>query len=300
MQPIVNPSTENRNSVSILLEVLPYIRQFSGTTIVIKYGGAAMEEKNLSEEFARDIVLLQFVGIKPIVVHGGGPKITKILQQLQLPSEFINGMRVTDSKSMEVVEMVLSGNINKEIVSQINKEGGRAVGISGRDGKLAVANSLSVNRLTAQGENEIVSLGQVGEVNARSIDGEIIKTLEKNGYVPVIAPVANNAEGQAMNVNADTMAGAIASYLKAKKLILLTDTPGVIIDNETKTKLSLSEIEKYKIEKKITGGMIPKVDCCIQALESGVEKTHIIDGREPHAILLEVFTDKGVGTMITM
>lgn len=281
--------------VEILLEALPYIRRFAGCTIVIKFGGAAMVKDELSHAFARDIVLLQYVGIKPVIVHGGGPQISQMLKELKIPTEFVDGHRVTNSASMDVVEMVLAGKINKSIVALINKEGGCAVGISGKDGHLAKAKPHS---LTNSG-GEQIPLGQVGSLNKDDINSKILSSLENNGFVPVIAPVAVGPDGESLNINADTMAGAVASSLGATKLVLLTDTPGIIVDEKTATGLGINSVLKLKKKGIISGGMLPKVDCCLNALENGVQRTHIIDGRIPHSLLLEVFTDSGVGTLIS-
>lgn len=283
----------------ILLEALPYIRRFSGKTIVIKYGGAAMASADLSRQFARDIVLLQHVGIKPVIVHGGGPQISQLLGDLNISSEFVDGHRVTDAAAMDVVEMVLAGKINKGIVALINNEGGRAAGISGKDGNLATAEPHSLTRTNDAGHTEEVSLGRVGRISKDGINPEILRTLEESSYVPVIAPVATDDEGNSLNINADTMAGAVAASLKAEKLILLTDTAGVLVGGETVTGLGPAEVQRLKDRGEISGGMIPKVDCCLQSLYGGVNRTHIIDGRIPHAVLLEVFTDRGVGTLIS-
>lgn len=283
----------------VLLEALPYIRRFRGRTIVVKFGGAAMENEDLHRRFARDITLLQMVGIKPVIVHGGGPQINRMLDQLQIPTQFVDGHRITDEASMAVVEMVLCGKINKEIVALINHEGGRAAGVSGKDGGLAQAHPHSLNRRDESGGEEQISLGMVGTVGSEDIDPAILRALEQNDFVPVIAPVAADEAGRSLNVNADTMAGAVASALRAEKLILLTDTPGVLVDKKTVTGLSPRDVERMKAEGLISGGMLPKVDCCLQALLSGVKRTHIIDGRVPHALLLEVFTDRGVGTLIS-
>ena len=289
----------DNNRAEILLEALPYIRRFTGKTIVIKFGGAAMASDELARQFARDIVLLQHVGIKPVIVHGGGPQISRLLKELNIPSEFVDGHRVTDQAAMDVVEMVLAGKINKGIVALINNEGGRAAGISGKDGSLALAEPHSLKRTNDAGHTEEVSLGRVGRIRKDGINPEILKALEDNSYVPVIAPVATDEAGNSLNINADTMAGAVASSLKAEKLILLTDTAGVLVDDETITGLGPDDVHRLKETGKITGGMIPKVDCCLQALYSGVNRTHIIDGRVPHAVLLEIFTDRGVGTLIS-
>ncbi len=283
----------------VLLEALPYIRKFSGKTIVIKYGGAAMDKADLREQFAQDIVLLHYVGLKPVIVHGGGPQISTLLDQLGIESEFIQGHRVTDDKAMDVVEMVLSGSVNKSIVALINKQGGRAVGLSGRDGWLARAGIHMLEVKTATG-SESIPLGRVGHVTPDSMDDSIIHTLEEAGYIPVIAPVAvDKKDIKALNVNADTFAGALASRLQAEKLILLTDTPGVLSEGKTLTGLKPVDVQKLLDTGVITGGMIPKVQCCLDAIDSGVKRTHIIDGRVPHALLLEILTDKGVGTLIS-
>ena len=286
-------------SVSILLEAIPYIRRFSGSIIVIKFGGSAMIDEELRKNFALDLVLLQYVGIKPVVVHGGGPQINTMLQNLSIQSKFVDGHRITNEASMEVVEMILSGKINKDIVSLINKEGGSAVGISGRDGLLARAKLHSLTRLDQKGEKETITLGRVGKVEAKDISPRVLRTLENDGYMPVIAPVAMDEEGYALNVNADTMAGAVATALRSQKLILLTDTQGVLVEDQVMPYLSPQEIPLLIEEKKIQGGMIPKVECCINAVNTGVSQAHIIDGRVSHSLLLEIFTERGVGTLIS-
>ena len=285
--------------VETLLEALPYIRRFSGKTIVIKYGGAAMDKADLRDQFARDITLLQYVGIRPVIVHGGGPMINSLLDRLGVKSEFVDGHRVTDEESMQIVEMVLAGQVNKSIVSLINFSGGKAVGLTGRDGNLARARLHGFQKKAADGSLVEVSLGRVGHVTPEDIDCSIIETLEYDGFIPVIAPVAFDDQGKPLNINADTMAGAIASALKAEKLILLTDTPGVMKDGKTLTGLNSAKVQALMQEGIIQGGMIPKVKCCLAALEHGVVRTHIIDGRVPHALLLEILTDTGVGTLIT-
>ncbi len=285
-------------SISILLEALPYIRRFRDTIIVIKFGGAAMESQELRKNFARDIVLLQYVGIKPIIVHGGGPQISQALNEFSITSEFVDGHRVTSEASMDVVEMVLSGKINKEIVAIINQEGGKSVGISGRDGKLAYASTYTLEKTNPNGEKESLALGRVGRVKSQDITPALLHTLEGGGYLPVIAPIATDTDGNALNINGDTMAGSIAIAMNAKKLILLTDTPGVIINGKVQGRIHPEEIQELKRKKSITGGMIPKVDCCVDAIRAGVEQAHILDGREPHSLLLEIFTAKGIGTMI--
>lgn len=272
--------------IQTLLEALPYIKKFFGATFVIKYGGAAMEEEALKKEFAKDVALLKYVGINPVVVHGGGPMIGRLLKDLQIPTRFVDGLRVTDEKTLEVVEMVLSGRVNKEIVKNINDMGGRAIGLSGKDGRLLVARPV-----------EGRDIGLVGEITR--VDVAIIKDISKHGYIPVIAPIADGEDGKAYNINADTAAGSIAKALSAKKLILLTDVEGVKGgDGGLISLLRMSAIEELVGSKVVTGGMIPKVTCCIDALKGGVRETHIVDGRVPHAILLEVFTDSGIGTQI--
>lgn len=273
--------------IETLLEALPYIKKFSGATFVVKYGGAAMEEERLKKEFAKDITLLKYVGIHPVIVHGGGPKIGRLLKDLNIPTQFIDGLRVTDEKTLEVVEMVLSGVINKEIVKNINDMGGKAIGLSGKDGRLLIAKRI-----------EGRDIGLVGEII--KVDVAIIKDVSRHGYIPVIAPVADGVDGRSYNINADNAAGSIAEALGAEKLILLTDVEGVL-DKEEQLLSSLkkSEIEILLDKKTITGGMIPKVQCCLDALSGGVNETHIINGKTPHAILLEIFTDSGIGTKIS-
>lgn len=283
----------------VLLQALPYIRRFSGKFVVIKYGGAAMEKADLRDKFAEDVTLLQYVGIQPVIVHGGGPMINSLLERLGVKSEFVAGHRVTDEASMEIVEMVLAGQVNKSLVSLIHFAGGKAVGLSGRDGGLARGRLHVLHRTSPDGTIEKISLGRVGTVLPEDVDVSILYTLQKEGFIPVIAPVAFDDEGKPLNINADTMAGAIASALKAEKLILLTDTPGVLHEGKTLTGLNPQKVRELISEGIIQGGMIPKVECCLAAIEYGVKRTHIIDGRIPHALLLEIFTDKGVGTLIS-
>jgi acetylglutamate kinase len=283
----------------ILLEALPYIRKFHDKTIVIKFGGAAMKDPSLYESFARDVVLLQYVGMRPVIIHGGGPQINRLLDSLNIKSHFVDGHRVTDEPAMEVVEMVLAGPVNKEIVNRINREGGRAVGLTGKDALLAHGSRHTIRKTAPDGSVSEVDLGRVGTVNAGEINAGILDLLQKNGYIAVIAPIAVDADGKSLNVNADTMAGAVAGALGAEKLILLTDTPGVLVDGATVTGLSPGDVRRLIEEGSITGGMIPKVECCLDAMEHGVRRTHIIDGRVPHALLLEILTDSGVGTLIT-
>jgi acetylglutamate kinase len=279
----------------ILIEALPYIRDFRGRRIVIKYGGHAMTDAELKRVFARQIVLLQYVGIQVTVVHGGGPQINEALKRLGVKSSFVEGNRVTDEETLKVVEMVLSGSINKEIVNLINTEGGRAVGISGKDGGLIKAHKLVMKDGP---DGKPVDLGLVGEVSA--IDTHIVDTVEAGGFVAVIAPLGVDRDGCTFNINADTAAAAIASSLKAEKLILLTDESGVLDkDGNLISSINYEEITGMVKNGVVTGGMIPKIECCRYAIASGVRKAHIIDGRVPYSILLEMLTDSGIGTQIT-
>jgi acetylglutamate kinase len=293
---------ESIERAKVLIESLPYMQTFRHKTVVIKYGGHAMVDENLKKQFALDVILMKQIGINPVIVHGGGPQINILLDRLQIKPSYIQGMRVTDGDVMDVVEMVLVGKVNKEIVGNINHCGGRAVGLSGRDGDLVCAKKLKVskkNSLTGP-ENtppELIDLGRVGQVTR--INAEILRTLEREDFIPVIAPVGVGDDGAAFNINADLVAGAIASELKAAKLILLTDVEGVK-DKQGALIHSLlrNDIETLIDKETIIGGMIPKVRCCGEALARGVTKAHIIDGRVEHAILLEMFTDSGVGTEI--
>lgn len=284
------------SQVKSILEALPYIREFSEKIIVIKYGGAAMVKEELKESFARDIVLLKYVGIKPVIVHGGGPEINQFLKNLNLPSKFIQGHRVTDKATMEVVEMVLSGKVNKEIVSLISSKGGKSVGISGKDGRTGIAEKHKLEITNEKGEKEFADLGLVGEI--KKVDSSLLQSLLSHDFIPVISPVAESEDGETLNINADTMAGAIAGALNAEKLILLTDTEGVLLDGKLANSLTKTEVFENISSGKISGGMIPKVNCCITAIELGVKNAHIIDGRLEHSILLELFTNTGIGTMI--
>ena len=284
----------------ILIEALPYLQRFADQTIVIKYGGNAMVEEELKESFAMDVTLLKQVGINPVVIHGGGPQIGKVLAQVGKEAKFVEGMRVTDSETMDIVEMVLAGRVNKEIVANINRAGGKAVGLSGKDGGLICADKMKVKRNAPELDvPEIIDIGHVGQV--RSINTNILEILENDRFVPVIAPVGyNKAENQSYNINADLVAGAVAQALGAAKLVLLTDVAGVLDDNkELRSGLSAEEARKWIENGTIAGGMIPKVGCCLDAVEHGVSRAHIIDGRVPHALLLEIFTDEGVGTVFT-
>lgn len=275
--------------VRVLSEALPYIQKFAGRTVVVKYGGAAMKDASLKDKVMRDIVFLSCVGLRPVVVHGGGPEINSWLGKLGIEPQFKNGLRVTDAATMEVVEMVLVGRVNKEIVSLINRAGGSAVGLCGTDGNLIKARPEG-----AEG------IGFVGEVN--SIDIKLLQSLVSSGYIPVVSSVATDDNGQAYNINADTVAGELAAALGAEKLILLTDTAGILQDyKDTSTLIAKVDIAEARrlIEKGVVGGgMIPKVKCCVRSLAQGVQATHIIDGRIPHALLLEIFTDAGIGSMI--
>ena len=283
--------------VEVLLEALPYLRRFQGQTVVIKYGGAAMKEPELKQGFAQDITLLQYLGINVVIVHGGGPQIGKLLEELNIPTNFVEGLRVTDERTMDVVEMVLAGKINKEIVNLITSAGGRAVGLSGKDGRLLEAQKLDYYRPRGDEPPEIIDIGLVGEVT--QVNTDLIRTLREQQFIPVIAPVGVGEQGETYNINADTVAGAVASALGAAKLILLTDVAGVL-DREGHLVSSLTRYQAVTLmeEGAIAGGMLPKIKCCLEALEEGVAKAHILDGRVPHAVLLEIFTDSGVGTEI--
>ena len=280
---------------NILMESLPYIRKFANKTFVIKFGGNAMIDESLSHSFALDIILLSYVGIRPVVVHGGGPQIGGLMEKLGKQPEFIDGLRVTDQETMDIAEMVLTGSINKDIVSHINKNGGRAVGLSGKDGSLIMARKML--KIDKNDPSKTVDIGFVGEIT--SVNPQVINTLDSNQFIPVIAPVGFGEDGQTYNINADTAAGAIAGALKAEKLILLTDVEGV----KDKSGNLLSTLTEPQVQRligsgDISGGMIPKVICCCKALDEGVAKAHIIDGRVEHAVLLEIFTDIGIGTQI--
>ena len=282
----------------VLVEALPYIQRFHDKTVVIKYGGSAMEEERMKRSFALDLVLLKYIGIHPVVVHGGGPQIGEMLAKMGKKSQFIQGMRVTDGETMDVVEMVLVGKVNKEIVSLVNQQGGKAVGLSGKDGGLITAKKLKLTRgVNKGGIPEVIDIGMVGEVKA--INPGVIEALEKENFIPVIAPVGVGEKGETYNINADLVAGEIASALKAEKLILLTDVEGVLDGRHRLIPtLNAKQAKRFIAQKDISSGMIPKVNCCLHALEKGVAKTHIIDGRVEHAILLEIFTDVGIGTQI--
>lgn len=278
----------------VLTESLPYIQRFTRKTVVIKFGGNAMTDPELHESFARDVVLMKLVGMNPIVVHGGGPQIGKLLDRLGIESRFVGGMRVTNEETVDVVEMVLGASVNKEIVDSIHRNGGRAVGITGKDGELIRARALSSNHRVTGSED----IGLVGEVE--SIDTDILTMLGESDYIPVIAPVAGSVDGNTYNINADLVAGKLAEVLGAEKLILLTNVTGLLdADGQTLTGLSTQRVDELIDQTVITGGMLPKVQCAMDAVKSGVASAHIIDGRVPHATLLEIFSDEGIGTLIT-
>ena len=278
----------------VLTESLPYIQRFTGRTIVIKFGGNAMVDPELFETFARDVVLMKLVGMNPVIVHGGGPQIGALLDRLKIKSEFVEGMRVTDAPTMNVVEMVLGASVNKEIVDCIHRNGGRAVGLTGKDGELLKAQKL---QLEHSGEN-LRDIGLVGEVT--SVDTQVLNMLCDSDFIPVIAPIAGGADGKTYNINADLVAGKIAEVLHAEKLMLLTNVAGLLDqDGEVLTDLSTTEVDRLIADGVIQGGMLPKIRCALDAVKQGVKSAHIIDGRVPHAALLEIFTDEGIGTLIS-
>jgi len=289
---------DQKDRAKVLIEALPYIRRFSNATIVVKYGGHAMVDEKLKKNFALDIILMKVVGLNPIVVHGGGPQIGNFLKRLSIESEFVDGMRVTDKQTMDVVEMVLVGKVNKEIVALINQNGGQSVGLSGKDGQLITAKKMQYTRKKGNDQPpEIIDMGMVGEIT--SVNSRVLTDLLSGQFIPVIAPVGAGKRGETYNINADLVAGSIASSLKARKLVLLTDTEGVL-DQEGKliSTIKMKEHQKLVDDGTIKGGMIPKIKCCVDALKGGVKKAHIIDGRKAHSILLEIFTKGGVGTEI--
>ncbi len=290
--------TTAHHIANVLIEALPYIQRFTGKTVVVKFGGHAMVDENLKHSFARDIVLMKLVGLNPIVVHGGGPQIGQFLSKLGKTSDFVNGMRVTDSETMDIVEMVLGGLVNKEIVNLINRHGGKAVGLTGKDGDFIRAKKISPQTAKLDDEaSEIIDLGHVGEVS--SIDPSVVDMLGRSDFIPVIAPIGVGVDGHSYNINADLVAGKVAEVLKAEKLILLTNTTG-ILDKQGRllTGLTLQDIKDLIADGTISGGMIPKTRCATDALSGGVNSAHIIDGRVEHAVLLELFTDQGVGTLL--
>lgn len=285
------------DKANTLMEALPYIRRFSGKTIVIKYGGHAMADEALKESFALDVILLRSLGINVVVVHGGGPQINETLKRYGIVSEFVRGMRVTDARTMAVVEMVLTGQVNQEVVGYLNQHGGRAVGLSGKDGNLLLCEKMLQEVKNDDGTVELVDIGFVG--NVVKVNQELIQTLEHGKFLPVIAPIGVGAGGESYNINADLVAGRVAGALHAEKLMLLTDVSGVKgKDGQLISSITLSQVPNLIDDGTISGGMIPKVECCVDALKDGAKKAHIVDGRVKHAVLLEIFTDVGVGTEI--
>ena len=281
--------------VEILAEAMPYIRRFHGKTIVVKYGGNAMTDDKLKESFAEDVVMLKLVGMNPVVVHGGGPQIEQLLAKIGKKGEFVQGMRVTDAETMDIVEMVLAGQVNKEIVELINHAGGKAVGLTGQDGGLIRARKMTLPSRDNPGEQ--IDIGQVGEIE--TIDPSVIQTLSASGFVPVIAPIGSGRDGETYNINADVVAGKVAEVLKAEKLVLLTNTPGVLDKNgKLITGLTARQIDDLFADGTISGGMLPKISSALEAAKGGVNAVHIVDGRVDHCVLLEILTDLGVGTMI--
>lgn len=290
---------EAGNIANVLTEALPYIQRFTHKTIVVKFGGNAMVDDALKVQFARDIVLMKLVGMNPVVVHGGGPQIGQLLEQLNIESRFVDGMRVTDSQTMDIVEMVLGGSVNKEIVNLLNQNGGQAVGITGKDGQLIRAHKLIQKQPSSEMKaSEIIDIGHVGEVEA--IDTRVLDMLIASDFIPVIAPIGVGADGSSYNINADIVAGKIAEVMQAEKLMLLTDVEG-LLDKQGNilTGLSTRQVDELIADGTIHGGMLPKINCALDAVKGGVTSAHIIDGRAPHVVLLEIFTDEGVGTLIT-
>jgi len=290
---------ESLEKAKILIEALPYIKKFNEQTVVIKYGGHAMVDEELKKNFALDIILMKYIGINPVVVHGGGPQINQFLKKMNIQSDYIQGMRVTDGETMDVVEMVLVGKVNKEIVGLINFHGGKAIGLSGRDGDLIKAEKLKkmVKSQVQDAPPELIDLGRVGRVT--EVNPDVLLALDAKDFIPVIAPVGVGEDGGSYNINADLVAGAVAAHLKAAKLILLTDVAGVLDkQGALLPTLTCNEADAYIANGTIGGGMIPKIRCCQEAVEAGVGKAHIVDGRVEHAILLEIFTQQGIGTEI--
>ncbi|HKY01329.1 MAG TPA: acetylglutamate kinase [Burkholderiales bacterium] len=290
----VNQQTAAQKA-QILAEALPYIRRFHGKTIVVKYGGNAMTEPHLQKSFAHDVVLLKLIGLNPVVVHGGGPQIEQVLAKLGKKGEFVQGMRVTDAETMDVVEMVLAGAVNKDIVTLINQAGGKAVGLTGQDGAFIVAKKMMLPNKDKP--EEMLDIGQVGEI--ASIDPSVISTLEEGGFIPVVAPIGVGIDGESYNINADLVAGKLAEILRAEKLVLLTNTPGVLDESgNLLTGLTPKRVDELVADGTLSGGMLPKISSALEAARSGVKSVHIIDGRVEHALLLEILTDEGVGTLI--
>ena len=290
---------EALNIAQVLTEALPYIQRFIGKTIVVKFGGNAMVDPLLHESFARDVVLMKLVGMNPVVVHGGGPQIGELLAKLNIKTEFVDGMRVTDAQTMDVVEMVLGGSVNKEIVSSINRNGGKAIGVTGKDGQMIRARKLNVSRHSPELDApEIVDIGHVGEV--AQIDTEVLQVILGSNFIPVIAPIGVDDEGNTYNINADLVAGKLAEVMRAEKLMLLTNVAGLLDKNgQILTGLTTVQVDELIADGTISGGMLPKIRCALDAVKSGVTSAHIVDGRVPHAVLLETFTDEGMGTLIT-
>ncbi|MCH2334309.1 MAG: acetylglutamate kinase [Pseudomonadales bacterium] len=289
---------EHEETARILVEALPYIQRFHGSTIVIKYGGNAMAHDDLKRAFARDVILMKVVGMNPIVVHGGGPQIEELLGRLNIVTRFVGGMRVTNKETMDVVQMVLGGLVNKEIVSLINDNGGMAVGVTGKDGNLIRARRMELTE-TNEGSvvSEIIDIGQVGEVE--SINHAVLESLMERDFIPVVAPIGVGQNGESLNINADLVASGIAQHIGAEKLVLITNTPGILdVNNDTIASLSRKKAAVLISQGVIEGGMLPKARCALDAVEGGVQSAHIIDGRVPHALLLEVLTDSGIGTLI--
>lgn len=290
-------NSKANNVVNVLSEALPYIQKLNGKTIVIKYGGNAMTDHALKVGFARDIVLLKQVGINPVIVHGGGPQIAELLKRVGKESKFIQGMRVTDTETMDIVEMVLGGLVNKSIVTMINQQGGRAVGLTGKDGSLIRAKKMHMNLDTDDITSELIDLGHVGEV--QTIDPSVVSMLDDDNFIPVIAPIGVGENGESYNINADLVAGKLSTVLGAEKLLLLTNTVGILDKQKNLlTGLTAKQVDDYIADGTIYGGMLPKVNCALDAVKSGVKTSHIIDGRVPHAVLLELLTDEGVGTLL--
>ncbi len=290
---------EALNIAQVLTEALPYIQRFIGKTIVVKFGGNAMVDPLLHESFARDVVLMKLVGMNPVVVHGGGPQIGALLAKLNIHTEFIDGMRVTDAQTMDVVEMVLGGSVNKEIVSSINRNGGKAIGVTGKDGQMIRARKLTVSRYSPELDvSEIVDIGHVGEVD--QIDTEVLQVILGSNFIPVIAPIGVGEDGSTYNINADLVAGKLAQVMRAEKLMLLTNVAGLLDkQGQILTGLTTGQVDGLIADGTISGGMLPKIRCALDAVKSGVTSAHIVDGRVPHAVLLETFTDEGMGTLIT-
>jgi acetylglutamate kinase len=291
--------TEALNIAQVLTEALPYIQRFTGKTIVVKFGGNAMVDPLLHDSFARDVVLMKLVGMNPVVVHGGGPQIGALLKKLNIHTEFVDGMRVTDAQTMDIVEMVLGGSVNKEIVASINRNGGKAIGVTGKDGQMIRAHKLTVTRYSPELDApEILDIGHVGEVD--QIDTEVLKVILRRNFIPVIAPIGVGEDGSTYNINADLVAGKLAQVMQAEKLMLLTNVAGLLDKNgQILTGLTTVQVDGLIADGTITGGMLPKIRCALDAVKGGVNSAHIVDGRVPHAVLLETFTDEGLGTLIT-